>query len=241
MKIEDIIESATHSIYFSVYTFSTSETRIKEALKAAESRGIEVKGLVEADASSDIFEELKAAGVEILVDSGSGLLHHKFLVADFGTDHALVLTGSYNWTVSARDTNDENFVIIHSNDVARYFWKEFNKNYILAGGIPPSADTRRSVENVVVYPSPAKNTDYVTCGFDLSAAVTAVRIKFYTINGERAVDIEPSFYPGTYNEEVCELVNSSGSRLAPGLYIVNVEAETPDGTFHSAEKFALIR
>ena len=47
--------------------------------------------------------------------SGSGLVHHKFLMID----QTKVITGSFNWSPSAAQPNDETLLVIHSPQLAR--------------------------------------------------------------------------------------------------------------------------
>jgi len=61
------------------------------------------------DLGSDI-ERLRRSGIEVRTDTSPSHMHHKFAVFD----GLMVLTGSYNWTRSAADRNQENLVC--SND-----------------------------------------------------------------------------------------------------------------------------
>ncbi|MBN2406530.1 MAG: hypothetical protein JXJ19_02425 [Elusimicrobia bacterium] len=240
MVLEDLFDEATDSIYFCMFTFSSSETRLIEALVDAHDRGIDVRGVVEATQSSDVQSELREEGLDVSLDSNDGVLHHKFCVIDYGTSHQKVITGSYNWTLAAQNTNDENFLVIRSKDAVERFWKEFQRNKEAAGRFYEETDAP-AVSDVLVYPSPAKNADEVTIGFTLSMSVTEVVIKAYTLSGDRVMKTEPEFYPGTYNERRWDLKNSNGSELAPGLYIVKVEGKTGDGSFFDTEKFVIIK
>ncbi len=241
MKLKDLIDNATHSIFFNMFTFASDEERIKNALIDAHNRGIEVKGVLEAShAGSRIVQsELKAEGLNVVLDANRYNLHHKFCVIDYGASHSKVITGSYNWSDDANTKNDENFLIIHSPRVAELYWQEFQKNYALSG-ISDDYDSP-AVSDVLVYPSPAENIDAVTIGYTLSGAVTDVLITVYTLSGERVIRIRPEFYPGTYNEKKWDLVNNLSDKIAPGLYIIKVSATTGDGTFFDTDKFAVIR
>ena len=71
---------------------------------------------------------LLQAGVPLLDDtedgsSGSGLMHHKFVVIDNKT----VITGSFNWSPSAAHTNDETLLVIHSPQLAKHFTREMDR------------------------------------------------------------------------------------------------------------------
>ncbi|MFH1416654.1 MAG: phospholipase D-like domain-containing protein [Elusimicrobiota bacterium] len=240
MVLEGLIDNATHSVFFSMFEFSNSESRLKTAVKEAHQNGLEVKGIVEAANAADLQSELSLLGLDVVLDANDGLMHHKFCVIDYGTDHPKLITGSYNWTPSARDTNDENFLVIHSAQVAKLFWEEFQKNYSLARG-GTAAPGQEAVDGVIVYPSPVKDSASATVGYELSPSVSDVKITFYTLDGAKVFMVEPDFYPGTYNEQSWGLLNDDGEKAASGLYVVKVEAETGDGVFFDTAKFAVIR
>jgi len=50
-------------------------------------------------------------------------MHHKYAVFDEKT----TLTGSYNWTRSAAEYNEENIVITADSRITRQFLNEFEK------------------------------------------------------------------------------------------------------------------
>ncbi|MFC2062260.1 phospholipase D-like domain-containing protein [Elusimicrobiota bacterium] len=243
MVIEDLISNAAESILFNMFTFAMSEKRLKQALIDANENDVEIKGVVEASHSGSrtVQSELRAEGINVVLDANSDQMHHKFCIIDHGTSDPVVITGSYNWSDEANTLNDENFIVIHSRKAAELYWNEFQKNYDLAGGSAEAEEEQPAVSEVLIYPSPAKNSNEVTIGYKLSVGVTEVAIKIYTVFGERVISIEPDFYAGTYNEKKWNLENSGRKEVAPGLYIVKVEATTGDGTFFDTEKFVIIR
>lgn len=69
------------------------------------------------------FAELEAAGGRVWIIEGR-LMHHKFCVLD-GRD---VLTGSYNWTNRAAQSNEENLVLTTGDpELAQHFLREFRR------------------------------------------------------------------------------------------------------------------
>jgi hypothetical protein len=240
----DLIDDTKYSIFFNMYTFGSSERDyIQKKLEDAYDRGIEIKGVVEAKQSQTVHSELRKYGLDVLLDANSENLHHKFAIIDYGSSNPIAITGSPNWTDYSRDTNDENFLVIHSREVADLYWQEFQKNYALAGGALATGEDP-AVSGVLAYPSPAKDTEEVTIGYELSPSVFDVTITLYTLNGEEVIKFdleEGDFYPGTYNEKRWDLQNSASSDVAPGLYIIKVDAETGDGIFFDTQKFAVIR
>ena len=107
-EIIALIDAAKTHIYFAIYTFTLSD--IADALVAAKKRGVEVRGLVDAEQSANSYGApitalLTDAGIPVVTEkhvSGNGIMHIKALV----TDSAYVI-GSYNWTKSATTINDE--------------------------------------------------------------------------------------------------------------------------------------
>lgn len=103
-----LIDEAKEHVYFAIYTFTLPS--VADALIAAKKRGVEVRGIMDSEQSSNsygapITAKLLAAGIPLLVErhvSGNGIMHIKLLV----TERAYVF-GSYNWTKSATTINDE--------------------------------------------------------------------------------------------------------------------------------------
>jgi phosphatidylserine/phosphatidylglycerophosphate/cardiolipin synthase-like enzyme len=105
-KIIDVIRDADQYVYFAIYTFTRAD--IKDALLGAKHRGLNVRGVVDKeqiakiDDQRKIAQELRDAGIPISVQSHSAIMHLKTIV----TEKAYV-SGSYNWTASATNSNDE--------------------------------------------------------------------------------------------------------------------------------------
>jgi phosphatidylserine/phosphatidylglycerophosphate/cardiolipin synthase-like enzyme len=115
---------ANSTIRVAIYSF-TSDT-LGDALVAAKARGIDVQVYYEGDnldGSGSEYQKLVAAGVSVRADVRSALMHHKFMVVD----DRIVATGSYNWSASAEDSNDENLVVIRSGFLAKDYLAEFSR------------------------------------------------------------------------------------------------------------------
>jgi phosphatidylserine/phosphatidylglycerophosphate/cardiolipin synthase-like enzyme len=50
-------------------------------------------------------------------------MHHKFAILD----HAVVMTGSFNWTVQAVKNNQENILFFENPAIANVYLEEFNR------------------------------------------------------------------------------------------------------------------
>jgi phosphatidylserine/phosphatidylglycerophosphate/cardiolipin synthase-like enzyme len=133
--IADEIKKADKEILVAMYHFTS--LRLADALVAAKKRGLTVRVLADAeqyksDRSKEVWEKLKAAGVEVRrVNPKKGdddevpHFHHKFCVLD----GRAVFTGSYNWTVQGDRTNHENLVLISEAETAKSFRKTFEATW----------------------------------------------------------------------------------------------------------------
>jgi len=119
-----LIDSAKKYIYVAIYSFTLDN--IGDALIRAKNRGIEVKVVIEREQAyikGSEYERLLKAGVNVRLDKNPYLMHHKFMVID----GKIVVTGSYNWSYSAEERNDENLVVISSPNTAKLYETEFNR------------------------------------------------------------------------------------------------------------------
>ncbi len=126
------IDRAQQSIQAAVYFF-TSRTVAKALLRAGK-RGVKISVILDGNRESEYSKGfyLSKRGIAIRYARGLrrkgkrisyGLMHDKFAVID---EH-LVVTGSYNWTVSAERWNYENLLVIDSVSLALRYGQEFNK------------------------------------------------------------------------------------------------------------------
>jgi phosphatidylserine/phosphatidylglycerophosphate/cardiolipin synthase-like enzyme len=121
-KIIQAIQNADEYVYFAIYTFTRSD--IKDALLGAKHRGLIVEGLTDknqlqqSEQQEKIIKELREAGIPLAVQNHSGLMHIKTLV----TEKAYI-SGSYNWTTAATETNDEILEIGYDPTIRRQYEK----------------------------------------------------------------------------------------------------------------------
>jgi len=119
--IANLINSADSSVYFMSYSF-TSE-KIAEAI--IKKKGLDIRGIFDAEQSSSKFSQLKRLqgfGINAKKDRNKYKMHHKVFIIDNET----VATGSFNPTSSADTRNDENMLIIHDKNIAKHFLEEFD-------------------------------------------------------------------------------------------------------------------
>ena len=120
------IESARERIRFLAFTFTSDE--IAAAMLERADAGVVVQGVIESrNAESDYseYERLRDVVHDVLPDGNPYVMHHKVIIVDDAT----VILGSYNFTASAEEKNDEKLLIIHDPEVAALFVAEFGRVY----------------------------------------------------------------------------------------------------------------
>lgn len=104
--------------------FTISDDRITAEILAAHRRGVAVRVLTDNDkafdAGSDIAQ-IQRAGIPVCVDRTPAHMHHKFAVLD----RAWLVNGSYNWTRSACEVNEENLIVTNEPVLVARFSAEF--------------------------------------------------------------------------------------------------------------------
>ncbi|MBN1376719.1 hypothetical protein JW949_00095 [Candidatus Woesearchaeota archaeon] len=121
-EVLEELEKAEKSIYFMVFSFTSKN--IGNKLVEKHEKGIEIKGVFEkfsANTQYSEYKKLKQNNIKVSLDKNPDMMHHKVFIIDNKT----VITGSYNPTKSANEKNDENILIIHSENITKEFLKEF--------------------------------------------------------------------------------------------------------------------
>ncbi len=118
------IETATEKLDICVFTIS--DDSITNSLLTAHKKGINIKLITDNDKSFDVgsdVAQLAKAGVAVKVDTTPNHMHHKFMVSD----QRSLITGSYNWTLSAARYNHENIIVTREASVVKSFAQQFDQ------------------------------------------------------------------------------------------------------------------
>jgi phosphatidylserine/phosphatidylglycerophosphate/cardiolipin synthase-like enzyme len=120
--------AATTSIDVALYDFDRAQVR--DALVAAKGRGLTVRVVGDNDAAADpedgtFYQSLTAAGIAVVTDAKSSIMHNKFAVFD----GQVTWTGSANFSNTAFSRNGENVVVITDTLVADIYRIEFNEMF----------------------------------------------------------------------------------------------------------------
>jgi cardiolipin hydrolase len=122
--IRNAIASSRKEVDICVYTIT--DNRIGRAIAQAMARGVKFRLITDDeklyDAGSDVMEMVHA-GIPTKVDTSDERMHHKFAIFD----KKEFISGSYNWTRSAADSNYENVVVTDDETLIASFSKEFDR------------------------------------------------------------------------------------------------------------------
>jgi phosphatidylserine/phosphatidylglycerophosphate/cardiolipin synthase-like enzyme len=123
-RVVDLIANAGQHVRFMAFAFTSDP--IAEAMVARAQNGVPVEGVYETrnvEGTGSDFGLLRRGGVDVLEDGNCYTMHHKVIIVD----DRIVITGSYNFTRSAEESNDENLLIIDDPTIAAQYIEEFQR------------------------------------------------------------------------------------------------------------------
>ena len=121
-KLVAYVQGAQKSVRFMIFTYT--DATLANAMIARYQAGVDMKGVIEdRGASQGAMVPLFCAKVPVEVDGNKYTMHHKVIVIDEST----VITGSFNFTKSADQENDDNVLVIHNPDLAKLYLQEFER------------------------------------------------------------------------------------------------------------------
>ena len=130
--IDDILAAAIGeaTTTLDIAAFELNSDAVYDAIAAAHERGIQVRIVTDddhglRDEGNSHLRDLLQAGIPVVDDSRSGLMHNKFVIIDQRT----VWTGSLNLTVNGSYRNNNNLLVVHSAQAAAAFQAEFEEMF----------------------------------------------------------------------------------------------------------------
>jgi phosphatidylserine/phosphatidylglycerophosphate/cardiolipin synthase-like enzyme len=129
-RVIELVKEAQHSVRFMAFSFTDDD--LAAALIEKAGSGVDVSGVLEkSQALSNIggeYETLLKYGIDVSLDGNPGSMHYKVIIID----ETIVVTGSYNFSNSAKTRNDENTLIIHSPEIAALYKDEYQRVWLEA-------------------------------------------------------------------------------------------------------------
>jgi phosphatidylserine/phosphatidylglycerophosphate/cardiolipin synthase-like enzyme len=139
-RILEIVAETQEELHFTIFAFTKDQ--IGSEFVRLHERGVNVSGVIDQSQlhSNGQYHEayrLIAAGIPVRLDgndnsvlpgdyqAGGGRLHSKTMVIDPNGANPTIITGSFNWSSSATQSNDEYLVVLRgprvAEDYANYF------------------------------------------------------------------------------------------------------------------------
>jgi phosphatidylserine/phosphatidylglycerophosphate/cardiolipin synthase-like enzyme len=143
-RLSELIANA-NSVRFLAFSFTDSmdwsdasgDHSVMDQLISEYQSGLDVKGIIEVT-SRQYVEPMVCAEMDVQQDGNpEGFMHDKVFIID----GSIVVTGSFNFSASAANSNDENVLIIHNADIASAYLEEFNRLWAEAQPIPAGTFT----------------------------------------------------------------------------------------------------
>lgn len=120
--ISDLLNQAKKTIEICVFTIT--DNRLAADIVQAHRRGIRVRIITDDkklyDHGSSV-KEMRNAGIPVKIDHSRYHMHHKFGIID----SRIVFTGSFNWTYSATNHNQENLLVTTNTDIIRQYKEQY--------------------------------------------------------------------------------------------------------------------
>ncbi|MFZ5915918.1 MAG: phospholipase D-like domain-containing protein [Chloroflexota bacterium] len=123
-RLATAIGEAQKSVDVAAYDLDL--TRVTQALITAHNEGLRVRVVVDTDnVDLEPVRDLEKAGIVVVDDERSAIMHHKFVVIDGAT----VWTGSWNLTDNGTYRNNNNVVVVQSVRLAENYTAEFEEMF----------------------------------------------------------------------------------------------------------------
>lgn len=120
------IDAARESILVQAYSFTS--VPIAKSLVEAHKRGVDVRVILDRSQETEKYSSadfLIHADIPTWIDAEHAIAHNKIMILDGQT----VITGSFNFTKQAEQSNAENLLIIRDSDLADRYTANWKAHY----------------------------------------------------------------------------------------------------------------
>jgi phosphatidylserine/phosphatidylglycerophosphate/cardiolipin synthase-like enzyme len=119
------LNKAQSTILVQAYSFTSAP--IAKALLNAHKRGVKVEVILDKSQRTQKYSSatfLRNVGIPVKIDSQHAIAHNKVMIIDGET----VITGSFNFTKAAEESNAENLLVIHDKKLAERYTKNWQEH-----------------------------------------------------------------------------------------------------------------
>lgn len=144
--ILETLSKAQKSIRFAA--FSVTDKDIQKLLVQKARAGVAVEGIFDGCMISQysVYQDLLTRNIPVMIDGNQALLHSKTFIVD----RRVVITGSYNFSMSAEERNNENTLIINAPKIAGFYEQEHQRlRQAAQNNTPPPYDNRECSSQLV--------------------------------------------------------------------------------------------
>jgi len=113
--IRQALDNAKLEVLVQAYSFTSAP--IAEALVKAHKRGVKIRVLLDKSQKTEKYSSadfLANAGIPTKIDAAHAIAHNKVVIID----KEVVITGSFNFTKAAEESNAENLLVIRDKELA---------------------------------------------------------------------------------------------------------------------------
>ena len=117
------LAKARSTIHVQAYSFTSDA--IAKALLSAHKRGIKIRVILDKSQRTEKYSSadfLAHAGIETLIDDKHAIAHNKVMIID----GQVVITGSFNFTKAAENSNAENLLVIQDSSLAALYQENWD-------------------------------------------------------------------------------------------------------------------
>jgi phosphatidylserine/phosphatidylglycerophosphate/cardiolipin synthase-like enzyme len=129
--VDEVIAAAIGQVRgtLDIAAFEWNNPTITQAVLDAHNRGVRVRMVVDDEHALEddhsTINQMIEAGIPVVDDSRTGLMHNKFMIMDSTT----VWTGSMNYTINGAYRNNNNVLALRSRRVVEAFQNNFNEMF----------------------------------------------------------------------------------------------------------------
>ncbi len=124
--IVSAIGEASRTLDIQAYSFTSAP--IAQAVAAAQARGVKVRAVLDKSQRTERYSSatfLKNHQVPVYIDDRHAIAHNKIMIIDGQT----LITGSFNFSKAAEESNAENLLIIRGHpDLLRQYMENFERH-----------------------------------------------------------------------------------------------------------------
>ena len=119
------LNRAKNTVLVQAYSFTSAP--IAKALLNAHKRGVEVEVIIDKSQVTQKYSSatfLRNQGIPVKIDARHAIAHNKIMIIDGET----VITGSFNFTKAAEESNAENLLVIRDKRLAERYIKNWQEH-----------------------------------------------------------------------------------------------------------------